>query len=350
MKKREAYVPSYQVSAKSVRLIAEIAAALERYKIWMEGPDGVRLRKANHVKTLRGTTAIEGNTLTEAQITTLLAGRRVKAPAREIAEIRDAHRAYARIAKVDPYSAKALLDIHGLMTAGLVERPGRWRTCEVGVVDSRGRVLHRAPTWRSVPPLMKGLFRWLAESEDHVLVKSCVFHYELEFIHPFPDGNGRMGRYWQTAILGKWNPVLYAAPVENMVYAHQRDYYRAIREASAAGHAGPFVEFMLGIILRTIRERGVRQGGAAEGATQKTTQKTTQKPVRKPDAKTLRGRDTAQTLLVFLKDHATASISEMASRFGLSAEGVKWNLRKLKDAGRLRRVGADRGGRWEVVR
>ena len=133
-----------------------------------------------------------------------------------------------------------------------------------------------------------------------------------------------------------------------------RGKHVAIRDAGSAGHAGPFVEFMLGIILRTIRERGVRQGGSAAGATQKTTQKTTQKAtrkaVRKPDAKSVRGRDTAQTLLAFLKGHATASISEMAERFGLSAEGVKWNLRKLKAAGRLRRVGADRGGRWEVVR
>jgi Fic family protein len=341
MKKREAYKPQYQVGAKAVKLIAEIAAALERYKIWMEGPEGVRLRKVNHVKTLRGTTAIEGNTLTEAQIMTLLAGKRVKAPAREIKEIRDAHRAYEQIAKVNPYSAKALLQVHGLMTSGLVEHPGRWRTCEVGVVDARGRVLHRAPTWKSVPPLMKGLFKWLGESEDHVLVKSCVFHYEFEFIHPFPDGNGRMGRYWQTAILGKWNPLFYAAPVENMVYGHQRDYYRAIRDAGAAGHAGPFVDFMLGMIVRTIRERGVLKDGTAQKTTQKTTQKTALKTAGKGDS--------SLTLLSFLKSHPDARITEMAERVGLSADGVKWNLRKLKASGRLRRVGADRGGHWEVI-
>lgn len=197
----DSYIPPYKVSGKAMNMIAEIAAAVERYRIILEGPDGVRLRKINHVRTLRGTTAIEGNTLTEDQITAILSGKRVSGTKREIDEIKGAHKAYAAIEKFNPYSVDDLLKAHGMMTGGLVDRAGAFRNCNVGVMDSSGNVAHMAPPFANVPSLVKNLFVWLSESDDPVLVKSCVFHYEFEFIHPFPDGNGRMGRLWQTALL-----------------------------------------------------------------------------------------------------------------------------------------------------
>lgn len=204
------YQPPFTVSAKAIKFIGDISASLERYKILMEGPDGIRLRKANHIKTLRGTTAIEGNTLTEEEITTILAGKHILAP---------------------PYDR--------------------------------------------VPFLMQDLFDWVENADDHMLIKSCVFHYEFEFIHPFPDGNGRMGRFWQTAILGKWNDLFYAAPVENMIFSHQQSYYNAIGAAGARCDASPFIDFMLDVILQTIKERGVLI--KRRKTTQKTTRKTTLK-------------------------------------------------------------------------
>lgn len=205
----EKYIPPYKVSGKAMNLIAEIAAAIERYRIILEGPDGVRLRKINHIRTIRGTTAIEGNTLTEKQITAILAGKRVSGPQREIDEVKGAHAAYEAIESFNPYSIDDLLKAHGLMTKGLVDRPGKFRNCNVGVMDGAGNVVHMAPPFSNVPSLVKDLFAWLADSEDPVLIKSCVFHYEFEFIHPFPDGNGRTGRLWQTALLGSWRNEFY---------------------------------------------------------------------------------------------------------------------------------------------
>ena len=145
------YTPPYTVSGKAMNLIAEIAAAVERYRIILEGPDGVRLRKINHVRTIRGTTAIEGNTLTEEQITAILAGKRVAGSSREIAEVKCAHKAYNALEKFNPYSIDDLLKAHGLMTEGLVDRPGEWRNCNVGVMGANGVIHHMAPPWDHVP-------------------------------------------------------------------------------------------------------------------------------------------------------------------------------------------------------
>jgi len=142
-----------------------------------------------------------------------------------------------------------------MMTAGLVDRPGQFRNCNVGV-GGAGGVVHVAPPWERVPGLMKDLFTWLNETEAPMLVKSSVFHYEFEFIHPFPDGNGRTGRLWQTALLGSWRPEFYAAPIENIVWAHQGEYYEAIQKSGAKGDCGPFVDFMLDKILRTLKAKG----------------------------------------------------------------------------------------------
>lgn len=251
------YIPKFTVSGRAMRLIMEIAAALERYKIVMEGPNGVRLRKINHVRTIRGTTAIEGNTLTEDQITAVLAGKRVTATRREIDEVKGAHRAYAKIETFNPYSVDDLLKAHALMTDGLVEHPGTFRRCAVGVMNGAGEVVHLAPRFELVPGLMDDLFAWINESDEPVLIKSCVFHWCFEDIHPFPDGNGRMGRFWQTALLGSWNPLFYAAPVENIVWAHQAEYYAAIQAVEAKNmDIAPFIEFMLDKILRTLKAKG----------------------------------------------------------------------------------------------
>lgn len=321
----------FTASGKILRLLMDIAAALERYKLVMEGPEGVRLRKLNRIKTIRGTTAIEGNTFTEEQVTAILDGKRVAGSKREIAEVKGAHAAYAAVEKLDPFSSKDLLRAHALMTAGLVDRPGKWRNCNVGVYNARGKAMHHAPPWDQVPFLMKDLFAWLKRSKVVPLVKSCIFHFVFETVHPFPDGNGRMGRLWQTAILGRWNPLFYAAPVENMVLCHQRQYYRALHKSQVDGDAVPFVEFMLDVILRTVKAKGV----PSQKTTQKSNQKTTQKK--------------SMLILGLLAKHPDFTINDLVKFSGLSADGVKWNLRKLKDAQLLRRIGPDKGGHWEVV-
>jgi Fic family protein len=328
----ERYIPPYKVSGKAMNLIAEIAAAIERYRIILEGPDGVRLRKINHIRTIRGTTAIEGNTLTEEQITAILAGKHVAGPQREIDEVKGAHSAYEAIESFDPYSIDDLLKAHGLMTKGLVDRPGKFRNCNVGVVDGSGNVVHMAPPFANVPSLVNDLFAWLVDSEDPVLIKSCVFHYEFEFIHPFPDGNGRTGRLWQTALLGSWRNEFYGAPVENIVWAHQQEYYQAIRASTAVGECGPFIDFMLDKILRTLKAKGkAYEDAAIERSSQRSSQKSSQK------------------IMGVMKSMPDVTLAELANATGLSVAGVKKNIRKLKDANLIRRVGPDKGGHWEVV-
>ena len=320
----------FAASGRALRLVMDIAAALERYKIVMEGPKGVRLRKLNRIRTIHGTTAIEGNTLTEADVTAILAGKRVAGSKREIAEVKGAFAAYAAVEKLDPLSSKDLLKAHGLMTAGLVDNPGKWRKCNVGVFNARGEAMHHAPPWDHVPLLMKDLFSWLKRSRDVPLVKSCIFHFVFETIHPFPDGNGRMGRLWQTAILGRWNPLFYAAPVENMVLCHQRQYYHALHESQVTGDAALFVEFMLGVILRTIKAKGEQKDG--QNSREKGREKSREK------------------ILNLLKADPRLTQADLAKRVKLSVKAIEKNIRRLKDEGRLCRIGPDKGGHWEVVK
>lgn len=319
----------FTASGRVLRLVMDIAAALERYKIAMEGPEGVRLRKLNRIRTVRGTTAIEGNTLTEAQVTAILAGKRVAGSKREIDEVKGAFAAYAAVEGLDPLSPKDLLKAHALMTMGLVDRPGKWRNCNVGVFNAQGKAMHHAPPWDQVPLLMKDLFDWLKRSKEVPLVKSCIFHFVFETIHPFSDGNGRLGRLWQTAILGKWNPLFYAAPVENMVYSHQRQYYRALHRSQVAGDAAPFVEFMLEVILRTIKAKGELKG-------------------REKSREKSRGKS-REKILSLLRSNPTLTQSSLARHLGLSVKAIEKNIRILKDAQRLRRIGPDKGGHWEVA-
>ncbi len=327
-------------------LLTEIAAAVERYRIVIEGPDGVRLRKRNHIQTIRGTTAIEGNTLTEEQITTLLAGKRVIGSEREIREVKCAHNAYSVIEKFNPYSADDLLKAHGLMTNGLVDRPGEWRKVGVGVVNGWGQVVHMAPPWQRVPELMGDLFAWLNESEDPVLIKSCVFHFEFEFIHPFPDGNGRTGRLWQTALLGSWRPEFYAAPVENIVWAHQQEYYAAIRESSARGDAGPFIDFMLDKILRTLKAKG-KASKAAEKSVSKSDPKSDPKSGPKSGPKSRLKSD--QKVREIMKRQPDVTVVQLMNALGMSKNGVIKVIGRLKDANLIRRIGPNKGGHWEVA-
>lgn len=322
--------PVYTVSARAVGLVAEIAAALERYKIMMEGPDGLRLRKRNRIKTIRGTTAIEGNTLTEAQVTAILSGKRVVGSKREIDEVKGAQAAYAAIEKFNPLSSRDLLKAHALMTRGLVDSPGKWRNCNVGVFNAKGEAMHHAPLWDHVPFLMRDLFAWLKRSTDMPLIKSCVFHFVFETIHPFPDGNGRMGRFWQTVLLGAWNPLFYAAPVENMVFSHQQQYYRALHAAQQSGDAGVFIDFMLDVILKTIKAKGVPQGGKKN-------------VVRKG------GKKTRDRIMELLRGNPKITFGSLVGELGISRSAIQKHIAHLKDAQLLRRIGPDKGGRWEVV-
>ncbi len=258
------YQPPFTLTAKTVSLIAEISALIERYSLQKENRQTLKLRKANQIKTIHSSLAIEGNTLSEGQVTDILNGKKVIAPLREIQEVKNAIAAYELFPKLDPFSIDDLLMTHRVMMSALCDSPGRFRTGGVGVFDSK-QVIHIAPPADRVPTLMADLFDWLKKSEDHLLIRSCVFHYEFEFIHPFADGNGRMGRLWQSLILTRLHPVFRHLPVETMVHEQQKKYYEAIRKSTKNAESSVFIQFMLGEIARTLKQHISSQNGGVSG-------------------------------------------------------------------------------------
>ena len=244
------YQPPLTLTPAMVSLVAEIAEAVGRLSLVAE--DTLRLRRINRIRTIQGSLAIEGNTLSEEQITAVLEGKPVLAPPREIQEAHNALAAYEQMTHWQPEREADLLQAHKVLMQGLLEDAGRYRGGGVGVMQGE-RVIHMAPPANRVPGLMHDLLAWLGACEAHPLIAGAVFHYEFEFIHPFADGNGRMGRLWQTLILSRWQPVLADLPVESLIHAHQQAYYRAIEQSTAKTDCAPFVHFMLERILEACR-------------------------------------------------------------------------------------------------
>ena len=212
------------------------------------------LRRSNRIRTIHGSLAIEQNTLSIEQVTAVLNGKQVIAPPKDIAEVKNAYEIYERMDELDPYSVDALLSAHGVMMRGLVDEAGVFRSRPVGVVDSDGRILHFGTLPDYVPGLVDELLEWTRESELPMLIKSCVFHYEFELIHPFADGNGRVGRLWHTLLLSKWNPIFAWLPVESIIHDRQQEYYDAINFSNEEGASTKFIAFMLSAIKSSITE------------------------------------------------------------------------------------------------
>lgn len=212
-----------------------------------------QLRKQNRIRTIHSSLRIEGNTLTEEQVTALLDNKRVLGPKKDIQEVLNAIKVYDQLSIFDPYSRESFLSAHELLMGGLIEQPGRFRNQSVGIVHGK-EIAHVAPPAVNVPFLMKDLFGYLKDDEDLILIKSCVFHYEMEFIHPFLDGNGRMGRLWQTVILSKANLVFEYLPLETLIIQTQAEYYKALAISDKAGESTAFIEYMLKLIEDSLIE------------------------------------------------------------------------------------------------
>ena len=243
--------PPYSITPDMLSRVAQIGEAVGRAEASGIFRD-VRLRRINRIRTIQGSLAIEGNILTEEQVATILDGKPVIAPLRDVQEARNAIEAYEQFEGWNPASEADLLAAHQILMMALLDAPGRYRRGGVAVMG-QGRVHHVGPPAARVPRLMADLLAWLGGTDEHPLVASSVFHYEFEFIHPFEDGNGRLGRLWQTLILTRWKPLFACAPVESETHARQGDYYSAIRQSSADGESTPFVVFMLDTILSALR-------------------------------------------------------------------------------------------------
>lgn len=246
--------PPFGITNQMIDYVAEIAELVGKLSAVASFSANPMLRRSNRIRTIHGSLAIEQNTLSLEQVTAVLNGKHVLAPPKDIAEVKNAYEIYERLDELDPYSVDDLLTAHGIMTRGLVEESGVFRSRPVGVVDSEGHVLHFGTLPQYVPNLVMELLDWVKTSEVHMLIRSCVFHYELELIHPFADGNGRVGRLWHTLLLSKWNPAFAWLPVESIIHDRQQEYYEAINASNDAGESTVFIEFMLSAIKASLTE------------------------------------------------------------------------------------------------
>jgi Fic family protein len=245
--------PPFTITPAILSLVAEIAAEVGRLGALAGQGKPPMLRRENRIKSIHASLAIENNTLSLEQVTAVIQGKRVLGKPSEIQEVKNAFSAYEAMTGWTPSSVKDLLAAHRLLMAGLVHDAGRFRTRSVGIAQG-DKVVHLAPPAARVPGLMKDLLAWLKRNDAHPLVASSVFHYELEFIHPFADGNGRMGRLWQTVILNRWNPLFAYLPVETVIRDRQADYYKVLGTCDKAGNSTAFIEFLLAALLTALRE------------------------------------------------------------------------------------------------
>lgn len=344
------YTPPFRLTARILNLVAEISAKIERYAILLEKDTELRLRKANRIKTIHSSLAIEGNELTENQVRDIINGKNVVAPLREIQEVKNAIATYDLFPTLNPFDEKDLLRAHATMMQALVDNPGRWRCGGVGVFGEKG-CLHLAPPAERVPALMSDLFEWLKNAEDHLLIRSCVFHYEFEFIHPFIDGNGRTGRLWQSLILTQLHPLFAHLPVENMVFSNQQAYYDAITASTAAGESTPFIEFMLGEILATLTShQGEEKVGINSAAS----------PIDREFGITfgndfgvkfgIKFGDNDKRVLLLLNSNPTFSSQKIADRLEITKRAVEKIIKRFRENGVIERIGSNKTGYWKVNR
>lgn len=247
------YKPPFSMTDRIISLVADISEQLGRIAVEHEGRISPHLRKENRIRTIHSSLAIENNSLSIDQVTAIIDGKRVLGNPNEIREVQNAYEAYELMLKLDPNSVEDLLNAHRLMMNGLVPENGRFRSGGVGIFDG-DKLIHMAPPADFVPQQISDLFLWYKNSEMHPLIKSAVFHYEFEFIHPFADGNGRMGRMWHSLLLGQWKDLFFWLPVEELIQSRQKEYYDALGKADKNTNSAVFVELMLEIIHDTLKE------------------------------------------------------------------------------------------------
>ncbi len=245
--------PPYEITPSILKLIISISEKIGEVNANLLNRPSPKLRKQNRIKTINSTLKIEGNTLTQEQITALLENKRVIGPKKDVLEVLNAIKIYENLEEYNPSNEKSFLKAHQKVMEGLIENSGKYRNQSVGIVKG-SKIEHLAPPFENVTYLMKDLFEYLKKSDEIELIKSCVFHYEIEFIHPFLDGNGRMGRLWQTLILMKKYPVFEFLPFETLISKDQKKYYKALADSDKSGTSTKFIEYMLLVIDISISE------------------------------------------------------------------------------------------------
>lgn len=291
---------------------------------------------------------IEGNRLSEEAVTAVIEGKRILGPPKDILEVKNAQRAYSILDKLDPSSLPDLLRAHGTLMEGLTEDAGRFRSGNVGVHQGN-RLIHTGTPARLVPHIVAELFQWHASTDMHPLISSCIFHYEFEFIHPFSDGNGRLGRLWHTLLLSRWRGITRWLPVESVIAKRQNDYYAALAQSNANGSSEVFVDFMLEVIRDSLLPFDVPQPGPiqAEKSPASQAEKTPADRPRKAPADQLR-KAPADEVLAFFRANPHGTIKQLAQQLSCSVSTAERRVRDLITQGQLMREGSARAGTWQI--
>jgi Fic family protein len=322
------YEPPFRISNAALNRVAQISELLGRWSVAGGASLAPQLRRENRIRTIQASLAIENNSLSLEQVTAVLDGKRVLGKPREIQEVRNAFVAYEEMGGWTPGSRENLLSAHGLLMAGLMDAPGRLRRGDVGIYRGK-KLVHMAPPASRLGTLIDQLLGWVERTDVHPLIASGVFHYEFEFIHPFADGNGRMGRLWQTLMLARWQPLLAWLPVETVIRSQQQAYYAALAAADKASDATPFVEFMLDALHAAMGEAVLgHSSGSMSGK--------------------VSGKMSGKMLSAIAVNPAI-TIPALAALIRVSTRTIERYLRALQESGQLQRVGGARGGYWKIV-
>ncbi len=308
--------PPFEITNTILDEIAEIAELVGHVNASFGLSTNPTLRRTNRIRTIYSSLAIEQNTLSLEQVTAVLNGKHVIASPKDIAEVKNAYKIYEIMDSLDPYSVDDLLRAHGVMTKGLIEESGCFRSRPVGVVDKQGNILHFGTLPDYVPGLVVELLDWVRDSEFHMLIKSCVFHYELELIHPFSDGNGRIGRLWHTLLLTQWKPMFAWLPVESMIHDRQDEYYQAINRSNNEAGSTIFIEFMLSVIKEALLET-VQTGSAENRSTEE---------------------QRWHQIKYFLEKNGTITNADVRKMLGVSAATANRILAMMTEKGRIKKI------------
>lgn len=326
------YQPPFTVTPLILNQVIEIGELMGHWAA-MAGRASPLLRKENRIRTIQASLAIEHNSLTTEQVTALMEGKRILAPAKDIQEVRNAILAYEKMSEWKSEKLSDLLQAHRVLMFGLVDNPGQLRTGNVGVYREK-QLIHMAPPASQVLRLMNDLLGWLKTTELHPLIAGAVFHYKFEFIHPFADGNGRMGRLWQTLILREWRSELAWLPVETLIHYQQDRYYQVLGQCDRLSSCTPFIEFILENIISALREGLAKSSGLSEEMSEEIS----------PDL-----LDIEKRILQILSNQPGRSAKSIADECDISARTVERYLKALQLKGKLQRVGATKGGMWRVI-
>ncbi len=327
--------PPFTINSQIVNLIAKISEQVGalNFSLLNSSP---QLRKKNRIKTIAATLAIEGNQLSEEQITAIIEGQKVLGSARELAEVTGAIAAYDALPNLQPHKISDLLKAHNLMMKGILLDAGKFRKQAVGI-HKGGKVHHIAPPAHRVAGLMADLVEWLKKSSDHPLITSSVFHYEFEFIHPFSDGNGRLGRLWQTLILSKWHRLFLVLPLESIIKDNQKKYYQALEKSDKNGNSTAFIEFMLLAISETLDKNML-----AINAPKNT-------PKNAPKNFLINPQKTSDAILMLIKNNPKITYQQIADILQKDLRTIGRSIAMLKQTNKLTRVGPNKTGYWQII-